>query len=105
MAGPILYFLLLVLEILLNLGPDIGHKYGGFSETWSEKSLEFISSKGAGSVALNLGLMLLLAEVDLVPEEQGHKGNTLEFCGTGHVKIVLTLSTKVVALYIRTTIV
>ena len=105
MGDPILYFLILVLGVLLNLGSDIGYKRGGFSETLSEKSLEFILSKGGGHVALNLGLVLLLAKVDPGVEERGRKGNTLRPRNTGHVEMVLTLLTEVVVLHVGTTIV
>ena len=105
MGGPILYFLLLVLGVPLNLGPDVGHERGGFSKTLLEKDLEFIPSEGGGLIALNLGLVLLPAEVDSVPEERGCEGNTLGPRGTGRVEMILTLSTEVVALYVGTTIV
>ena len=105
MKALILYFLLLVLEILLNLGPDIGHKHDGFSKTLLEKGLEFNPSKRSNIIALNLSLVLLPVEVDLVPKEQGRKKNTLGTCSTGRVEMVFTLSTKVVALHLRTTIV
>lgn len=103
--GLILNFLLLVLGISLNLGPDVGHERGGFSETLTEKSLEFVPSKGGGLVALNLGLVLLPAEVNPIPEERGREGNTLGPRGTGRVEMVLTLLTEVVALHMGTTIV
>ena len=105
MRGPILYFLLLVLGVSLNLSPDVSYKRDGFSKTLLEKCLEFISGEGGRLVALNLGLVLLPVEVYFIPEEQGRKGNTLEPRGTGHIKIILTLSTKVVAFHTGTTIV
>ena len=69
MESLILNFLLLVLEISLDFSPDIGHKRGGFSETLPEKSLKFVLNKRAGTIIFNLGLMLLLVEVDLISEE------------------------------------
>ena len=90
-----------MLGIPLNFSPDIGHKRGGFSETLSEKGLEFILSKGGGPVALNLGLTLLPVEVEPIPKEQGCEGNTLEPCDTGRVKMVLALLTEIVALHMQ----
>ena len=94
-----MYFFLLMLRIPLNPGSDIDYKRGRFSETRSEKSLEFILSKGGGPIALNLSLVLLPAKVDLVPKERGRKGKKLESCDTGFVEIALALLTKIVALH------
>ena len=68
-----MYFFLLILGIPLNLGSDVGHKRGEFSETLLEKGLEFISSEGSGLVALNLGLVLLPAEVNLSQKNEAAK--------------------------------
>lgn len=103
--SPILYFFLLVLKIPLNLGPDIGYKRGRFFEALSEKGFEFVPNKGSGPIALNFGLILLLMEVDLIPEEQGCKRNELMARGTNRVEIILALSTKVVALHMQTPII
>ena len=88
-----MYFFLLVLGVPLNLCPNVGHKCDEFSETLLEKNLKFNPSKRGGSVVLNLGLMLLPAEVDPVLKERGRKKNMLGPCGTGYVEMVLTLST------------
>ena len=93
MRAPILYILLLVLGISLNLGPDVSHKCGGFSKTLLEKDLKFDPSKRGGPFVLNLGFVLLPAEDDPVPKEQGRKGDTLGSHGTGRVEMVFTLST------------
>ena len=105
MRAPILYFLLWILGISLNLGPDIGYKQGGFCKTLLEKSLEFVLNKSGCFVALNLGLVLLPAEVDLIPEKRGYEGNKLGAHGTSTVKKILALLTKVVILYIRAPII
>lgn len=98
--GLILYFLLLVLEILLNLSLDVDHKCNRFFKIFLEKSLEFVLSKRSVIISLYLGYMLLLAKVDLVFEEQSCKKKKLVAHGTGCVKIVPILSTKIVVLYL-----
>ena len=104
-GGPILYFSLLVLGIPLDLGPDASHKRVGFFKALAEKSLGFVPSRRDGTVIFNLGLVLLPAEVDLVPEERGREGDTLVARGSGRVEIVPTLSTEVVALHVQAPIV
>lgn len=51
----ILYFLLLLLEISLNLGLDTGHKQNKFFEILLKKSLKFILNKKNSIVVFNLG--------------------------------------------------
>ena len=46
-------------------------------------------------------LVLLLAEIDLIPQEGHGKGNPGESRGSSGSKIVFTLLTKVVAVYVR----
>ena len=94
-----------MLGISLNLGPDVGHERGGFPETLSEKSFEFIPSKESNLVALNLGLVLLPAEVDPIPKKRGRKENTLGPRGTGRVEMVFALLTEIVALYMQVSII
>ena len=105
MRAPILYFLLLILEISLNLGPDVSYKQGRFSKTLSKKGLKFVLSKKDGSIAPNLGLILLPAEIDPISEKQSYEENTLGSHDTGRIKMIFTLSTKVVVLHIGTIIV
>ena len=100
-----MYFLLLVLGISLNFGSDVDHKQGRFPKTLSEKSLEFVLSKRGGPVALNLGLVLLPAEVDPILEERGRKRDTFGLRGTGRVKMILALSTEIVALHMQVLII
>ena len=69
MGSPILNLLLLVLGIALDFSPDIGYKSGRFSKTLPKKSLEFVPSRGTGTVIFNLGLVLLPAEVNPIPKE------------------------------------
>lgn len=98
-------FFLLVMRIPLDLCPDTSHKGGGFSKVLSEKSLEFISSRRDGIVTFNLGLMLLPAKVNSIPKERGCKKDALRAYGTGYVKMILALSTKVVVLHMGTFII
>ena len=100
-----MYFLLLVFRVSLNLGLDVSYKRGGFSKTLLEKSLEFIPSEKSGLVALNLGLMLLLAKINPVSEERSRKENTLGSRSTGRVEIVLALLTEIIALYMQVSII
>lgn len=44
--------------------------------------------------------MLLLTEVIAISKKCNHKKDALEVYNTNHIKIVLALSTKIVALYI-----
>ena len=105
MRASILYFFFLVLGISLNFGPDVGYKRGRFPKTLLEKGLEFDLSEKGGPVALNLDLMLLLAEVDLVPKKRGRKGSTLGPYSIGRIEMVLVLSTKIVALHMQVSII
>lgn len=89
-----------MLRILFNLYPDVSYKQYRFFKTLLEKGFKFVPSKGGGIVALNLGLVLLLAKVNLIPKEQGRKGDVLEAYNTSRVKIVLALLTEVIALYL-----
>ena len=100
-----MYFLLLVLQISLNLNPDIGHEQSRFFKTLIEKSLKFVSNKANGLVAPNLGLMLLPVEVNPILEKQGCKGYALGARGTGNIKIIIVLLTEIVVLYIGATII
>lgn len=93
------------MRILLNFSPNVGHKGGRFSKILLKKGLEFVLSKKDNTIAFNLGLVLLLIEVNLILEEQSHKKNTLGACSTDCVEIVLTLWKKVIILPMRATIV
>ena len=99
MRGPILYFFLLVLEILLDLGLDASYKQSGFAETLPKKGLEFVPSRRNAIVAFNLSFLLLLAEVNLVSKKQGQKGDAFVSCDSNHIKMIFTLLTEVIILY------
>ena len=103
--GLILYFFLLELKIALNLSPDISYKRGGFFKILLEEGLEFLLSREDGIIAFNLRYMLLLVEVNPISEKQGHKRDVFIAHGFGHVEIILTLLTKIIALYMQAFIV
>lgn len=105
MKNPILYFLLLVLEIPFNLGLNIGYKQDKFFKTLSKKNLEFVLSKKGNFITLTLGYILLLVEINFILEKQSCKRNMLRLCNTGYVKIVFIILTEVIVLYIKTTII
>lgn len=86
-----MYFFLLVLGILLNLGSDAGYKQGRFSEILPEKSLEFVLSKESNIVAFNLNLVLLSLKIDSILEKQSCKRDALVAYSTSHIKIILAL--------------
>lgn len=94
-----MYFLLLVLEIALNLSPEVSHKLVGFSKTLLEEGFEFVSTRRDGIIAFNLRFVLLPAEVNPISEKQGHEKNVFVAHGSGRVEIILRLLTKVIALY------
>ena len=100
-----MYFLLLVLGIPLDLGPDVSHERGGFSETLPEKGLEFVPSRGDGIVAFHLSFVLLPAEVNPISEERGREGDAFMARGSGRVEMILTLSIEIIALHVRALIV
>ena len=65
-----------------------------------EKSFKFVLGRGEGTIVFNLSFILLPAEVDTITEKRGCKRDALITYSTGRVKMILALSTKVVALYI-----
>ena len=105
MRDLILYFLLLVLEIPLDLGPDASYKRDRFSKTLPEKGLKFVLSRRNNIVAFNVNFVLLLIEVNPILEEQSRKGDMFVACGSGCIKMILTLLTETIALYMRAPIV
>lgn len=68
MRGSILYFFLFVLGILLIHGSDTSHKQSRFSKTLLDKNLKFVLNRDSSTVVFNLGLILLPAKVDPIPE-------------------------------------
>lgn len=100
MRNPILNFFLLVLKILLNLCLDAYHKYNRFSKTLTKKDFKFVSSKKNSIFMFYTNFLLLPAKIDLILEKQIYKEITLVAFNIGCVKIIFTLLTKIIALYI-----
>lgn len=105
MESPILNFFLLILRIPFNLSQDIGYKVGRFFKILLEKSLEFVSNKKDGTVTFNLGLILFLAEVDLISEKQGCNKNALKTHSIRCLEILFALSIEVITLFVGATII
>ena len=61
-----MYFLLLVLEIMINFSPDASCKRSKFFKTLLEKRLKFALSRKNNTITYNLSFVLLLVEVNLV---------------------------------------
>lgn len=80
MKSLILYFFLLVLKISLNFDLNAGYKQDRFYKILLKKDLEFSLSKGGGTIAFDLSLMLLSAKINLVAEEQSCKKNMFKTC-------------------------
>lgn len=93
------------MRILLDFSPDVDHKSSRFSKTLLEKDLKFVENKKNSIAVFNLSLLLLPTKVDFILVEQSYKKNMLRACATSGVKMVLALSTKVVRLYMRATII
>lgn len=91
---------MLILKISLNFTLNIVHKHSKFSQIFPEKGLKFILWKKSGFVLVGIGFMLLLIEVNLIPEKQNCKKNAFVAFGSSDFKIVFTLSTKIILFYI-----
>lgn len=90
----------MVLRIPLNLSSNIDHKQNKFLKILLKKNLEFVVSRGNDTIVFNLSFVLLLAKVNLIPKEQDYKKDALVAYSTICIKIIFTVLTKVVALYI-----
>lgn len=90
---------------MLDFSLDTSYKSSAFSKTLPKKGLEFILNKRESTVIFNLGHMLLLTKVGLIPEKQGNKENVFKTYGIDCVKMLLVLSIKVIPLYMRATLV
>lgn len=65
----------------------------------SEKDFEFVPSRRNGIITFNLGNLLLSAKFDFIAEEHSRKRYVLKIYYTGHVKMIFTLSTKMIAFH------
>lgn len=99
MKSLILNFFLLMLKISLNLSPNTNYKYSGFSKTLLKKTFKFVLSKKNDIIIFNLSLILMLTKFNLILEKQSYKKDALIAYATDYIKIVLPLSTKIIALY------
>lgn len=70
-----------------------------------KKSPKFVLSRRNSTVVFNLDLVLLPVKVDLILKKRGRKRDALNVCSINHIKIVLVLSTKAIALHVRATMV
>lgn len=104
-VGPVLYFLLLILQISLDFSQNAGYKQRGFSNTLLEKSFEFVPNREDSIVAFHLSFVLLLVEVDSITGEQSRKRDAFGARGTGRIKMVFTVLTEVVTLHVQVPIV
>ena len=100
-----MYFFLLILGVLLDLGPDASHKRDGFSKTLPEKDLEFVLSRRNSIVAFNPSFVLLPAEVNPISDEQDRERDAFVAYDSSYVKMIFTLLIEIIALYIQALIV
>ena len=95
----VLDFFQLVLGILPKLTPDAINKSLGASKIFSEEGLEIWLCDESG--AFVAALVLNLSEADGTTEEDDGKKGTIHLHGAWGFKIILTLLTKMVAIYVR----
>lgn len=96
---------MIVLKIWLDLSLYVSHKDGKLSETFLENDFKFALSKRDSTIIFNLGLVLLPVKVDLISEKQDQKRDLFRAHSISRIKMVLTLLTEVVTLYIKAIIV
>ena len=65
-----------------------------------EERLELVPRDRDKAVYVSLPLVLLSAEIDLVPEERRGKKNLTRPCSSSNSKVVLVLLTEVVAVHV-----
>ena len=97
---PVEDFLLLVLEVPLELSPVGVHKGLGVTQALSEECLELVPHDRDRSFGVMSPLVLLLVEADPVPQEKRGKenpGRPRDFSGS---KIVLILLIEVVVVHV-----
>ena len=93
-------FLLLVLGVPLELSPVGVHKGLGVTQALSEECFELVPCDRDRGFGVMFWLVLQPAEADPIPQERRGKGNPGRSCGSSGSKIVLTLLTEVVAVYV-----
>ena len=97
---PVEDFLLLVLEVPLKLSPVDVHKGLGVTQAMAEECLEFVLCDRDGDFGVMSPLVLQPAEAHPVSQERRGKGNPGRSRSSSGSKIVLTLLTEVVAVYV-----
>ena len=89
-----------MLRVPLDLSPVSVHKSLGVTQALAEERLELVLYDQDKSVCIMSPLVLLPAETDPVPEERCGKENLDRPRSSSGSKIVLTLLTEVVAVYV-----
>lgn len=90
-----------MLGIPFDFCPDISYKQVRFSITLLKKSLKFILSRRDRTIVFNLSFVLLSTEINPITEEKSCKRDAFETHNTSYIKIILTLSTKIVIFYMQ----
>ena len=96
---PVEDFLLLVLEVPLELSPVGVYKGLGVTQATAEECLEFVPCDRDRDFGVMSPLVLLSAEANPVLQEGCGKGNPGRSCSFSDSKIVFTLLTEVVAVH------
>ena len=89
-----------MLGVPLDLSSVGIHKGLGVAQAPTEESLELVPRDRDRGFYVMSPLVLLPAEADPVPEKGRSKGNSGRPRGSGGSKIVLTLLTEVIAIYV-----
>ena len=97
---PVEDFLQLVLGVSLDLPPVGIHKGLGVTQAPAEEGFELVPRDRDRAVSVSLPLVLLPAKADPVSEEGRGKGNSGRPRSSSGSKVVLTLLTEVVAVYV-----
>lgn len=92
----------MVLEITLNFDSDAGYKEDRFFKILSKKSLKFVLSRGNSIVALDLGFIILLVEIDLIANKRSCKKYMLRTRDISCIEMIFILPTIIIAFHIGT---
>lgn len=100
MGGSVHNFFLHIPEVYTHLFPDALDKCRNLIQAVPQKGLELILGHCKSIIAFGTVLILLLAIKGAVLQEKYCKENALIYFSSGGIKVILTLSTEVIALYI-----
>lgn len=64
-----------------------------------KKSFKFVLNREKSIVTFNLSVVLLLAKVDPITKKKIRKKDAFEAYSSNHIRMILTLLTKIIALY------